>query len=133
MELAHPTASTLLGRISTRFRSVYGNFLTILLEEHLWGLALVLDEKAWLAVSALNSSQRCSKRSKSCWNRKGQMAWNCPKCQCSFHWKTTPHHKLYTWHNAVRQVQFSWQPPNPDSSIGLPDKCDLSLQRRLLH
>uniref|UniRef100_A0A3B4CFI5 Myosin binding protein C, cardiac n=1 Tax=Pygocentrus nattereri TaxID=42514 RepID=A0A3B4CFI5_PYGNA len=32
-----------------------------------------------------------------------------------------PSTKLYTWHNAVRQVPFSWQLPNPDSSIGLPD------------
>ena len=37
-----------------------------------------------------------------------------------------PHHspssiRLYTWHNAVRQVPFSWQQQNPDSSIRLPD------------
>ena len=25
-----------------------------------------------------------------------------------------PSTKLYTWHNAVRQVPFSWQPPNSD-------------------
>ena len=41
--------------------------------------------------------------------------------------KQTPHHnpsstKLYTWHNAVRQVPFSWQPPHPDLSIRLPDE-----------
>ena len=41
-------------------------------------------------------------------------------------WKTalchnSPSTKLYTWHNAVRQVPFSWQPPKPDSSIRLPD------------
>ena len=33
----------------------------------------------------------------------------------------SPSTKLYTWHNAVRQVPFSWQPPKPDSSIRLPD------------
>lgn len=33
-----------------------------------------------------------------------------------------PSTELYTWQNAVRQVLFSWQPPNPDSSIGLPDR-----------
>ena len=35
--------------------------------------------------------------------------------------KQPPSTKLYTWHNAVRQVPFSWQPPNPDSAIRLPD------------
>jgi len=29
--------------------------------------------------------------------------------------------KLYTWHSADGQVPFPWQPPNPDSSIRLPD------------
>ncbi|CAI9543598.1 unnamed protein product, partial [Staurois parvus] len=28
----------------------------------------------------------------------------------------------YTWHNAVRQVPFSGNLPNPDKSIGLPDR-----------
>lgn len=28
-----------------------------------------------------------------------------------------PSTKLHTWQNAVRQVAFSWQPPNPDPSI----------------
>ncbi|CAI9546460.1 unnamed protein product, partial [Staurois parvus] len=28
----------------------------------------------------------------------------------------------YTWHNAVRQVPFPWQQPNPDTSNGLPDR-----------
>ena len=28
-----------------------------------------------------------------------------------------PSTKLYTLHNAVKQVPFSWQPPNPDLSI----------------
>ena len=26
-----------------------------------------------------------------------------------------------TWHNAIRKVPFSWQPPNPGPSIRLPD------------
>jgi len=30
-----------------------------------------------------------------------------------------PHFTLCTLHNAVRQVSFSWQSSNPDSSIGL--------------
>jgi len=82
----------------------------------------------------------------SCWNRKGpspncshkvgnmklsKMSWYAEALRVPFTGtkgpKTTPHHnppstKLYTWHNAVRQVPFSWQPPNPDSSIGLPDR-----------
>ena len=33
----------------------------------------------------------------------------------------SPSTKLYTWHNAARQVSFSCQLPNPDSSIRLPD------------
>ena len=34
-----------------------------------------------------------------------------------------PSTNLYTWHNALRLVPFSWQPPNPDSSISLPDEA----------
>ena len=30
--------------------------------------------------------------------------------------------KLYTWHNAVRQIMFSWNSPNPLSSIRSPDR-----------
>ncbi|XP_045557914.1 protein kinase C and casein kinase substrate in neurons protein 1 isoform X2 [Salmo salar] len=26
-----------------------------------------------------------------------------------------------SWHYALGQVAFSWHPPNPDSSVGLPD------------
>jgi hypothetical protein len=29
--------------------------------------------------------------------------------------------KLYSCHYALGQVAFSWHPPNPDSSVGLPD------------
>ena len=105
----------------------------------------------------------------SCWNRKGPSpncshkvgAWNCPtslsmlkhseflslelRGQASS-WRTTPHHnppstKLYTWHNAVRQEPFSWQLPNPDMSIRLPDgetrrmrlHCSRVQWRRALH
>ena len=32
-----------------------------------------------------------------------------------------PSTKLYIWHNAVRQVPFFWQLPNPDLSIRFPD------------
>jgi hypothetical protein len=40
--------------------------------------------------------------------------------------KTAPNYyssstKLYSWHYAFRQVAFSWNVPNPDSSVGLPD------------
>ncbi|CAI9601442.1 unnamed protein product, partial [Staurois parvus] len=28
----------------------------------------------------------------------------------------------YTWYNAVRKVPFSWQLPNPDTSIRLVDR-----------
>jgi hypothetical protein len=31
------------------------------------------------------------------------------------------HEKLYSCHNALGQVAFSWHPPNSDSSVGLPD------------
>ena len=59
-----------------------------------------------------------------CWSIQSSFHWKYGAKSSS--WKTTPHHnrpstKHYTWHNAVRQVPFSWQPPNPDSSIGLPD------------
>jgi hypothetical protein len=42
-------------------------------------------------------------------------------------WKTGPDHyssytKLYSWHYAFRQVAFSWHPPNPDSTVGLPER-----------
>ncbi len=86
----------------------------------------------------------------SCWNRKGpspicshkvgsmefsKISWYAEAFRVPFTGtkgpspapeKTTPHHnplstKLHSWHNAVRQVPFSWQPPNPDSSIRLPD------------
>ncbi len=30
--------------------------------------------------------------------------------------------KLYSWHNAVRQVMFFWHPPNPDLPICLPNR-----------
>ena len=26
----------------------------------------------------------------------------------------------FSWHSPLGQVAFSWHPPNPDSSIGLP-------------
>ena len=40
--------------------------------------------------------------------------------------KNSPKHyssstKLYSWQYALGQVAFSWQPPTPDSSVGLPD------------
>ena len=43
-----------------------------------------------------------------------------------FPWKTSPDHyssttKLYSWHYALAQVAFTWHPPNPYSSVGLPD------------
>jgi hypothetical protein len=28
---------------------------------------------------------------------------------------------LNSWHHAFGQVRFSWHPPNPDLSVGLPD------------
>uniref|UniRef100_A0A674E5Y3 Myosin IXb n=1 Tax=Salmo trutta TaxID=8032 RepID=A0A674E5Y3_SALTR len=42
------------------------------------------------------------------------------------HLKTAPDHyssstKLYSWHYALGQVTSSWHPPNPDSSVALPD------------
>ena len=46
-------ASTLLGRLSTRFRCVLMGILTFLPEAHLWGHPLMLVGKAWLSVSAL--------------------------------------------------------------------------------
>ncbi|CAI9577197.1 unnamed protein product, partial [Staurois parvus] len=33
----------------------------------------------------------------------------------------------YTWYNAVRQVPFSWQQPNPDTSI-----CRIVRQRSVI-
>ena len=33
--------------------------------------------------------------------------------------------KLYSWHYAFRQVEFSWHLPNPDLSVGLPDGEEL--------
>lgn len=44
-------ASTLLGRLTTRWRSWWA-FSTILAEAHLWGHTRMLEEKAWLSVSA---------------------------------------------------------------------------------
>jgi hypothetical protein len=40
--------------------------------------------------------------------------------------KTAPDHyssstKLYSWHYALALVAFFWHPPNPDSSVRLPD------------
>jgi hypothetical protein len=29
--------------------------------------------------------------------------------------------KIYSGHYALGQVAFSWHPPNPDLSVGLPD------------
>ena len=84
----------------------------------------------------------------SCWNRKGpspncchnvgstewsRMSLNAVVLRFTFTgtkepepWKTAPDHyssstKLYSWHYALGQVAFSWHPPNPDSSVGLPD------------
>jgi hypothetical protein len=58
-------------------------------------------------------------------------------------WKTAPDHyssstKLYSWPYALGQVVFSWHPPNPDSSITLPDgeerlHCSKGQWRRALH
>ena len=48
------TALTLLGKLSQKSLVVcLWEILTILSEAHLWGQTLMLDEKAWLAVSAL--------------------------------------------------------------------------------
>lgn len=52
--------------------------------------------------------------------------------------KTAPQHhplstKLYAWHNAVKQEPFSWQPPYPDVSIGLPDRSVIRHSRAGLH
>ena len=138
------TASTLLGRLFTGFRSVLWECLTILPEVHLWGHTLMLKGKAWLSVSALihpkgllsdwsQDSVQASQvhphqtlSSMSLWTLLCALVHSHvgtgrghPKTVPSS-WKTalchnSPSTKLYTWHNAVRQVPFSWQMPNPDS------------------
>ena len=86
----------------------------------------------------------------SCWNRKGPSpnfshkvgGMDCPtslgmlKHSVPSFWKITPHHdtpstKLYNWENAVRQVPFSWQLPNPSESQ--MEKHNSSLQRTRLY
>ena len=167
-------ASTLLGRLSTRFRRVWPFFQKCICEVTHW---------CWLLVSALihpkgvllgwgQDSVQASKvhphqtlSSMSLWTLLCALlhshvgtgrghpqnvptklgAWNCPislgmlkhseflslELRLSTSgakpssWKTTPHlnppsTKLYTWHNAHRQVPFSWQLPNQDLSITLP-------------
>jgi len=53
LPFAAMTASTLLGKLSTRFRSVLMGIFNHSSRSALWGQTLMLDEKAWLAVSAL--------------------------------------------------------------------------------
>jgi len=57
MELAHPlqliTASTLLGRLSTRFRSVFMGIFDYSSRSAFVRSGTDVGEKAWLAVSAL--------------------------------------------------------------------------------
>jgi len=154
------TPSTLQGRLSTRYRSVFMGIF-----DHSSRSAFVrsgtdVGEKAWLAVSALINPKGVL----SGWGQDSVQASQAPPhqtCSSMSLWtlleqegvipklnvealripftgtkgpsptpEKQPHIKLYTWHNAVRQVPFSWQPPNPDSSIVL---CSRVQWRRALH
>jgi len=122
-------------------------FLTILLESHLWGQALMLDEKAWVAGQSSSFTPNslihvfmdlalCT-GAQSCWNRKGpspncshkvgwkklsNMSWYAEAFRVKPNpWKTTQHH------NPPSTKLYTWhnrnhKPQNPDSSIWLPNR-----------
>ncbi len=44
-----------------------------------------------------------------------------PKNSPTYHYPSST--KFYSWHNTVRQVTFSWHPPNPDLPIRLSTRA----------